>query len=57
MTTPVRPGQTVEINLPRTPSLAKERGGFARIKGGKVVRVDRNNMLKEANIGVAIKFN
>jgi hypothetical protein len=38
-------------------ALAKEKGGFARIKCGKVVRVDRGNMLKAANIGVAIQFN
>jgi len=57
MTSPVRPGQTVEINFPRTPVLAKEKGAFARIKTGKVVRVDRNNMLKDAKIAVAIHFN
>ncbi|MFZ2147140.1 MAG: PilZ domain-containing protein, partial [Sedimentisphaerales bacterium] len=49
MTTPVRAGHTVELNLPRTPSLAKQKGGFARIKRGKVVRVERGNILKDTN--------
>ena len=57
MTTPVRTGHTVEINFPRTEVLAKKKGGFARIKSGKVVRVERNNMLKDTRIGVAIQFN
>jgi len=56
MTTPIRLGHTVEINFPRTTALAKEKGQFARIKSGKVVRVDRKNMLKEAEIGVGIAF-
>lgn len=56
ITTPVRPGNVVEINFPRTVTLAKEKGQFARIKSGKVVRVDRKNILKNANIGVAIAF-
>ena len=54
--TPVRTGNTVEINFPRTTTLAKEKGQFARVKSGKVVRVDRKNMLKNAKIGVAIAF-
>jgi len=40
MTIPVRLGHVVEINFPRTVTLAKEKGQFARIKTGKVVRVD-----------------
>ncbi|MHC4543920.1 MAG: PilZ domain-containing protein [Planctomycetota bacterium] len=56
MTTPVKPGHTVEINFPRTITLAKEKGQFARIKSGKVVRVERRNMLKNAKIGVAVAF-
>jgi hypothetical protein len=54
--TPVRAGHMVEINFPRTTALAKQKGQFARIKSGKVVRVERKNMLKDANIGVAIAF-
>jgi len=56
MTTPVRSGHTVELNFPRTVTLAEEKGQFARIKSGKVVRVERKNMLKNAKIGVAIAF-
>jgi hypothetical protein len=56
MTTPVRPGNVVEVNFPRTPTLAKEKGQFARVKSGKVVRVERENILKGAHIGVAIRF-
>ena len=56
MTTPIRLGHTVEINFPRTEVLAKEKGQFARIKSGKVVRVERKDMFKDANIGVAVEF-
>ena len=56
ITMPIRPGHIVEINFPRTVALAKQKGQFARIKSGKVVRVERKNMLKDANIGVAIAF-
>jgi hypothetical protein len=56
MTTPIRAGHAVEVNFPRTEVLAKEKGRCARIKSGKVVRVERTDLLKEANIGVAIKF-
>ncbi len=56
MTVPVRAGNVVEINFPRTEALAKEKGQFARIKSGRVVRVERRDMLKSANIGVAIAF-
>lgn len=56
ITTPVRPGNIVEVNFPRTVTLARQKGGFARIKSGKVVRVERKDMLKDARIGVAIQF-
>jgi hypothetical protein len=56
MTTPIRPGHMVEVNFPRTEALAKEKGQFARVKSGKVVRVERKDILKDANIGVAIAF-
>ena len=56
MTPPVRPGHVVEINFPRTVTLAKEKGQFARIKSGKVLRVERKSVLKDAKIGVAIGF-
>jgi len=37
--------------------MAKEKGAFARIKGGKVVRVERNNVLRDTSIGLAVQFN
>jgi hypothetical protein len=46
----------VEVNFPRTEALAVEKGGFARIKSGRVVRVERQNMLRDGNIGIAIAF-
>jgi len=54
--TPIRPGNIVEINFPRTETLAREKGQFARIKSGKIVRVERRNMFKDGKIGVAIAF-
>ena len=56
MSIPVRPGHIVELNFPRTTALAKRRGQFARIKSGKVVRVNRKSLLEGADIAVAIKF-
>ncbi len=57
MTMPVRLGHVLEINFPRSATLAKQKGQFARIKSGKIVRVDRKNILKNAEIGVAVAFN
>ena len=56
VTAPIRTGHHVELNFPRTEVLAKEKGQFARIKGGTIVRVDRKNMLENAEIGVGIAF-
>ena len=56
MTTPVRPGHQVELNFPRTMSLAKQKGQYARIKTAKVLRVERDKMLEGANIGLAVQF-
>jgi len=56
MTTPVQTGNVVELNFPRTTGLATEKGQFARIKRGRVVRVERNNILKGACIGLGIAF-
>jgi hypothetical protein len=55
-TAPVRTGQTVEINFPRTAALAREKGVFGRLKTGRIVRIDRENVIKDASIGVAIQF-
>jgi hypothetical protein len=57
VTAPVRAGNTVELNFPRTTQLAKEKGSFARIKSGRIVRIERENVLKDANIGIAVRFN
>ena len=56
LTTPVRLGHIVELNFPRTAALAEEKGQFARIKKGKVVRIERKNVLDTAEIGVGIAF-
>jgi len=57
VTMPIRKGNLVEFNFPRTQDLAEEKGGFSRIKIGTVVRVERGETLKKGNIGVAVKFN
>jgi len=56
MTTPLGPGSIVELNFPRTNKLAEQKGQYARIKRGRVVRVDRESTLQDANIGVGIVF-
>jgi hypothetical protein len=56
MTAPVREGDIVEINFPRTMDLAEEKGQFGRLKIGSVVRIERKTMLQDAKIGVAIQF-
>ena len=56
VTAPVREGQAVELNFPRTSTLAEQKGQYARIKAGRIVRVDRGDMLQRADIGVAIRF-
>lgn len=56
MTTPVRTGHEIEINFPRTPTLAKQKGQYARIKRGKIVRVERETILQGTGIAMAIEF-
>ena len=56
VTAPIRSGHTVELNFPRTMSLAKQKGGFARIKAGRVVRIERNTLMDDATISVGITF-
>ena len=56
MTTPVRAGHEVEINFPRTMSLAKQKGHYARLKTGKVLRVERDNVLQGSGICMAVQF-
>ena len=56
MTAPLKAGSYVEINFPRTARLAKQKGSFARIKTGKVVRVERQGVLEDASIRFAVQF-
>jgi len=56
ITMPVRPGSVVELNFPRTDTLASEKGQYARIKRGRVVRVDRQKTLDDASLGLGIAF-
>ncbi len=56
MTAPIRPGHEVEVNFPRTVSLARQKGQYARIKTAKVVRVERDKMLHRGTIGMAVQF-
>jgi len=55
VTTPVEEGHIVEINFPRTSALALQKGSYARIKAGKVVRVDRKPAA-DSSVGVAVQF-
>lgn len=56
MTTPVHEGNEVEVNFPRTVTLAKQKGQYARIKHAKVLRVERQQILNDGTIGIAIQF-
>jgi hypothetical protein len=56
LATPLNAGNVVELNFPRTMILAKRKGCFARIKSGKIVRVERGGLLDDTTIGVGIVF-
>jgi hypothetical protein len=56
VTTPLQAGHIVELNFPRTMTLAKKKGGFARIKSGRVVRIERTELLDDATVSVGIVF-
>lgn len=56
MTMPLRVGHKVELNFPRTLSLARKKGRFARIKAGKVLRVERQSATEDATIRFAVQF-
>jgi hypothetical protein len=56
ISTPAREGNVVELNFPRTDALAREKGQYARIKKGRIVRVDRRHTLDDASIGLGIAF-
>ena len=55
-TTPVKAGFLLEMNFPRTEELAQKKGSYSRLKMGKVVRVERENLLSNAKINVAVQF-
>jgi hypothetical protein len=55
MTAPIQAGNLVEINLPRTTSLAKKKDQFARIMIAKVLRVQRES-ITNACIAIAMQF-
>jgi hypothetical protein len=55
-TTPLRSGHIVELNFPRTMTLARRKGGFARIKSGKVVRVERDRLMDDATVAIGVVF-
>ena len=54
--TPVEAGQEVEVNFPREKGLASEAGQCARIRNGKVVRVDRSVLMGGATVRVGVEF-
>jgi hypothetical protein len=56
MSTPVKCGQIVEVNFPRTRAIARQKGSFARIKAGRVVRLDKENLLNDGMLGIAVEF-
>jgi hypothetical protein len=37
-------------------SLARQKGQYARIKTAKVIRVERNELLRTGTIGMAVQF-
>ena len=53
---PVIEGQDVEVNFPRSETLARDKGCFARIKSARVVRVDRSQVTESARIHVGLEF-
>ena len=53
---PIREGQELEINFPRSEKLAEDKGAAARIKSAKVLRIDRYESITSATIKVALSF-
>ena len=54
--TPIREGQELEVNFPRSEKLADDKGAAARIKSARVVRIDRYETLTSATVKVALTF-
>ena len=57
MKVPVREGQNLELNFPRSETLARLKGRFARIKKARVIRIDRRDASRQATIKVGLEFN
>ena len=53
---PLREGQNLELNFPRSEGLAETKGGFARIKTARVIRVDRSDLISGAAVKVGLVF-
>ena len=56
MKAPIRQGQHLELNFPRSKPLANSKGGFARIKTARVVRIDRDDTLNSTDVKVGLEF-
>lgn len=56
MRAPLREGQNLEVNFPRSEPLAQTKGSFARVRTARVVRLDRGDLLSSATIKVALTF-
>lgn len=56
LASPMREGQDLEVNFPRAPKLTRDKGASARIKGAKVVRIDRSAVFDNAALKVAVQF-
>ena len=56
LASPMREGQDLEVNFPRAQKLARDKGASARIKGAKVVRIDRGAVFDTAALKVAVQF-
>jgi hypothetical protein len=54
--TPVRLGEIVELNFPRTKALASQHGCFARNKLARVVRIDEYGFFFSGQMAIALEF-
>ena len=56
MKTPLKLGQVVELNFPRTKALASQHGCYARNKLARIVRVDEYDYFFSGEVSVAMEF-
>ena len=54
LSVPLAPGQLVELNFPRTSTLAKLAGSFSRIKTAMVVRIEDDSPKSEGSPTLAL---